>query len=61
MRLCGQVAVGVGESAAVSFAVRDEQLLLTDVDGSRKLVPGAYLLTFTNGAGQRLHAVYNLS
>ena len=56
-----QVAVGVGESAAVSFAVRDEQLLLTDVDGSRRPVPGAYRLTFTNGAGQALHAVYNLS
>ena len=56
-----QVAVNVGESAAVSFTVRDEQLLLTDVDGSRRLVPGAYRLTFTNGAGQALHAVYNLS
>ena len=56
-----QVAVGVGKSAAVSFVVREEQLLLTDVDGSRKLVPGAYLLTFSNGAGQALHAEYNLS
>ena len=59
--MCGQVAVGVGESAAVSFVVRDEKLLLTDVDGSRKLVPGAFRLTFTNGAGQALHAEYNLS
>ena len=56
-----QVAVGVGKSAAVSFVVREEQLLLTDVDGSRKLVPGSFRLTFTNGAGQALHAVYKLS
>ena len=49
----------MGESRAVSFAVSAEkQLQLTDLDGSKALVPGSYGLTFTNGAGQTVHDVF---
>ena len=54
-----KLSIGVGESRAVSFTVNAERhLQLTDVDGTRKLVPGSYQLVFTNGAGQILRDIF---
>ena len=56
-----KVSVGVGESLTVSFTVDAEQLRLTDMDGTRKLVSGSYRLTFTNGGDQALHDIYEVN
>ena len=57
-----KLSIGVGESKMVSFTVHaDKHLQLTDLDGTRKLVPGSYRLTFTNGVDQVLHDVFVVS
>ena len=55
-----KVHVDVGENASVAFTVTDDLLRLTDLDGTRKFVPGSYRLTFTNGNDQAIHAVYEV-
>ena len=54
-----KVSIGAGESKIVSFTVIVEKhLRLTDLDGTQKVVPGSYRLTFTNGADQSLHDLF---
>lgn len=44
-----RVHVPAGGSVAVAFAVNTSQLALTNLDGTREVVAGAYTLVFTNG------------
>ncbi len=54
-----KLSIDAGESRAVSFTVNaDRHLQLTDLDGTHKLIPGSYRLTFTNGADQALHDLF---
>ena len=51
-----KVALAPSAKQTLSFAVTDEQLMLTDIDGSRKAAAGKFRLLFTNGNGAVLRA-----
>ena len=51
-----KVALPPAAKQTLSFAITDNQLLLTDIDGSRKAAAGKFGLLFTNGNGATLRA-----
>eukprot|EP00937_MAST-01D_sp_MAST-1D-sp2_P000989 g989.t1 len=49
-----KVALPPAAKQVLSFAVTAEQLMLTDVDGTRKRAPGKFVILITNGNGAAL-------